>query len=140
MSKMATGLARYFAKSLGGKLVFWFSLIKIGQDYFLFNNYCVTSYFEEVRSRIHCICLGGHLNAHHLIAKWTINVFATTLHCGVVWSIHRVDLQGLACLASIQRVHFNMAWPVLSGYSTGTVSSSSMVGTGLLLRRLEVQL
>ena len=139
MSKMATGLARYFAKSLGGKLVFWFSLIKIGQDYFLFNNYCVTSYFEEVRSRIHCICLGGHLNAHHLIAKWAINIFASTLHCGVVWSIHRIDLQWLAWLSSVQGVHFNMAWPVFSGYSTSNLSGGSLVGTGLLLRCLEAR-
>ena len=66
---MATGLDRYFAKSLGGKLVFGF----IDQNWpRLFSvQYCVTSYFEEVRSGIHCtgcptnivpcICLGGHV-------------------------------------------------------------------------------
>ena len=35
--------------------------------------------------------LGGHLHARHQIAKWTIDVFTSTLHGGIVGGIHGID-------------------------------------------------
>ena len=150
---MATGLDRYFWKIFGRKVSFWFHWSKLAKIIFCSILCDKLLWRSQVRNPLYRVshqycplymfrrtCLGGHLNAHHLIAKWAINIFTSTLHCGVVWSIHRIDLQLLAWLSSVQGVHFNMAWPVFSGYSTSTVSGGSMVGTGLLLRRLEVWL
>lgn len=57
-----------------------------------------------------------HLHAHHQVAKWTVNVFASALHGWVVGRVHGVDNEILATLvcSCIQGIHFNVPWAELS--------------------------
>ena len=43
----------------------------------------------------HLILLITHLDAHHLVAERAVDVFAATLHGGIIWRVHCIDSQPL---------------------------------------------
>ena len=60
--------------------------------------------------------LGGHLHACHQIAKWTVDVFTSTLHGGIIWGVHGVNRK-LAGTSSgpIKGLNLKMTGPKLAG-------------------------
>jgi len=59
--------------------------------------------------------LGGHLHARHQIAKWTVDVFTSTLHGGIVGGVHGINCQLARTSLAIQCLNLKMAGPKLAG-------------------------